>query len=159
MTNPPPRKRFQIHLSTAIVMMFVAGALIWANVYARVFYSASTQYVNDRMNSADELRLVLDRYYEHLERSKDPDDLFKSEKLWDTSVWIIKNTEQGWPCTVSSSTVYLGYYWANGLKPIRPAETFWRGAIVNAITAMIVICSVGFFFERLIHHRAAEKGG
>lgn len=32
MTTPPPRKRFQIHLSTAIVMMFVAGALIWANI-------------------------------------------------------------------------------------------------------------------------------
>ena len=32
MTEPPPRKRFQIHLSTAIVLMFVAGALIWANV-------------------------------------------------------------------------------------------------------------------------------
>ena len=32
MNNPPPRKRFQIHLSTAIVMMFVAGALIWANM-------------------------------------------------------------------------------------------------------------------------------
>ncbi len=32
MTNPPPRKRFQIHLSTAIVTMFVAGALIWANI-------------------------------------------------------------------------------------------------------------------------------
>src|SRR5436190_1967908 len=29
---PPPRKRFQIHLSTAIVLMFVAGSLIWANV-------------------------------------------------------------------------------------------------------------------------------
>ncbi len=32
MPNPPPRNRFQIHLSTAIVMMFVAGALIWANL-------------------------------------------------------------------------------------------------------------------------------
>src|ERR1700710_363483 len=31
MPNPPPCKCFQIHLSTAIVMMFVAGALIWAN--------------------------------------------------------------------------------------------------------------------------------
>ena len=27
MTEPPRRKRFQIHLSTAIVMMFVAGGL------------------------------------------------------------------------------------------------------------------------------------
>ncbi len=32
MTEPPPRKRFQIHLSTAIVMMFVAGALLWLNI-------------------------------------------------------------------------------------------------------------------------------
>lgn len=32
MTEPPRRKCFQIHLSTAIVMMFVAGVLIWANV-------------------------------------------------------------------------------------------------------------------------------
>jgi hypothetical protein len=33
MTNPPRlKRRFQIHLSTAIVMMFVAGGLIWANV-------------------------------------------------------------------------------------------------------------------------------
>jgi hypothetical protein len=31
MTEPPRRKRFQIHLSTAIVLMFVAGGLIWAN--------------------------------------------------------------------------------------------------------------------------------
>ncbi|MEI6234561.1 MAG: hypothetical protein WCT04_16020 [Planctomycetota bacterium] len=34
MSESPPRKRFQIHLSTAIVMMFVAGGLIWANVSA-----------------------------------------------------------------------------------------------------------------------------
>ena len=33
---PPRRKRFQIHLSTAMVMMLVAGALIWANITARL---------------------------------------------------------------------------------------------------------------------------
>ena len=32
MSEPPHRKRFQIHLSTAIVLMFVAGGLIGANV-------------------------------------------------------------------------------------------------------------------------------
>ena len=36
MPEPPRRKRFQIHLSTAIVMMFVAGALIWANTRNQV---------------------------------------------------------------------------------------------------------------------------
>ena len=32
MPNPPRRPFFQIHLSTAIVLMFTAGALVWANV-------------------------------------------------------------------------------------------------------------------------------
>jgi len=32
----PKRKPFQIHLSTAIVLMFVAGGLIWRNVEWRV---------------------------------------------------------------------------------------------------------------------------
>lgn len=32
MLNQPRPKRFQIHLSTAVVLMFVAGALLWANL-------------------------------------------------------------------------------------------------------------------------------
>lgn len=36
MPEPPPRKRFQLHLSTAIVLMFVAGGLIWANTQTRI---------------------------------------------------------------------------------------------------------------------------
>ena len=36
MPEPPRRKRFQFHLSTAIVMMFVAGGLMWANTTAKI---------------------------------------------------------------------------------------------------------------------------
>src|SRR5258708_4146262 len=32
MPEPPRRMRIQIHLSTAIVLMFVAGGIIWANI-------------------------------------------------------------------------------------------------------------------------------
>lgn len=32
----PRRKRFQIHLSTAIVLMFAAGGLMWANLIPRI---------------------------------------------------------------------------------------------------------------------------
>src|SRR4051812_19970201 len=32
MPTPPRRKRFQIHLATAIVMMCVTGGLMWMNV-------------------------------------------------------------------------------------------------------------------------------
>ena len=38
MPNPPRRPFFQIHLSTAIVLMFSAGALIWINTHARMPY-------------------------------------------------------------------------------------------------------------------------
>jgi hypothetical protein len=30
--EPPRRNRFQIHLSTAVVMMFVAGGIMWGNI-------------------------------------------------------------------------------------------------------------------------------
>jgi len=51
MPSPPRRARFQIHLSTAIVLMFAAGLLIWANVRERIqiitsTYSMGTQRVN-----------------------------------------------------------------------------------------------------------------
>ena len=50
MTAPPPRKRFQIHLSTAIVMVFVAGALIWLNTIPTHF-----------LNQGGRLFLILER--------------------------------------------------------------------------------------------------
>jgi hypothetical protein len=34
--KPPRRARFQVHLSTAIVLMFVSGALMWANTNPRI---------------------------------------------------------------------------------------------------------------------------
>src|SRR5204863_6185967 len=45
MPTPPPRKRFQIHLSTAIVMMFVAGGFTWANFVPKRSYSS---WINGR---------------------------------------------------------------------------------------------------------------
>jgi|SRR5579862_5517134 len=47
MPEPPRRARFQIHLSTAIVMMFVAGGLIWANFDRRVYHEKYGMTVND----------------------------------------------------------------------------------------------------------------
>src|SRR5438477_160602 len=47
MTEPPPRNRFQIHLSTAIVMMFVAGGLIWANVHSLSMIVSFVSIVTD----------------------------------------------------------------------------------------------------------------
>ncbi|MEI6231403.1 MAG: hypothetical protein WCT04_00005, partial [Planctomycetota bacterium] len=56
MPTPPPRKRFQFHLSTAIVLMFVAGGLIWANTrdrYDTVRYSYPFMNSNDTIRQKD----------------------------------------------------------------------------------------------------------
>jgi|SRR5579862_60054 len=37
MATVPRRGRFQIHLSTAVVLMFVAGGIIWANVRLSIY--------------------------------------------------------------------------------------------------------------------------
>jgi hypothetical protein len=42
--SPPRRARFQIHLSTAMVLMFVAGALIWANAVPRTINTLNSEF-------------------------------------------------------------------------------------------------------------------
>ncbi|HLX60254.1 MAG TPA: hypothetical protein VKX17_03120 [Planctomycetota bacterium] len=42
MDEPLQRKWLQVHLSTAVVLMFVAGALIWANIGPRPRKSSYT---------------------------------------------------------------------------------------------------------------------
>src|SRR5438105_784242 len=57
-----PRKRFQIHLSTAIVMMFVAGGLILANVTAdKTAWSSSYGWPATAMTStSDAIQALFD---------------------------------------------------------------------------------------------------
>ena len=45
MLETPRSRRFQIHLTTAIVLMFVAGALIWANVTEQVVQVTKFNYI------------------------------------------------------------------------------------------------------------------
>jgi hypothetical protein len=47
MSDKPRRAWFQIHLSTAILMMFVAGGLMWANVVEDISYYWVQPYVGD----------------------------------------------------------------------------------------------------------------
>lgn len=50
MTDAPPKKRpwFQLHLSTCVVLMVVAGALMWANL--------DWKYFGGNMSSSEYLR-------------------------------------------------------------------------------------------------------
>jgi len=55
----PPRKRFQIHLSTAIVMMFVAGGLNWANCGEWKTYVRDYEVSGDTMEPHNTVRIRL----------------------------------------------------------------------------------------------------
>jgi len=70
MSEPAPRKRFQIHLLTAIVMMFVAGTFIWANVNGRradvrgtPFFRSSNNYEFPRDPEITESEFVASQKY------------------------------------------------------------------------------------------------
>ena len=39
MSEPRPRRWFQLHLTTAIVLMLVAAGLVWANMTRKPYWS------------------------------------------------------------------------------------------------------------------------
>ena len=53
--SPPPRRRFQIHLSTAIVLMVTAGGFMWANTF---IWLKITESIYNKNN-------VIDKTVEH----------------------------------------------------------------------------------------------
>ena len=147
MTEPPPRKffRFQIHLSTAIVMMFVAGALIWANVRERRVECRGSAYLNDtsRKNMMTEFEFRASDY-----------NAWSGQRI----------VEHGWPFDAvdvrSDVILYSARVQLKNKDPrVDPLPTIWRtGPIIyNALIAMGILFGVWVMLERLTRPRAASK--
>jgi hypothetical protein len=135
------RWRFQIHLSTAIVLTFAAGGIIWANVRERREQSAGTpQAVRvARQVNRDEF-------------------LFRLRKP-PISQHEYSISARGWPCESWRSShewVYDDgeYFWSAE----RDGKYFLAdGIIVNASVALILLAVVWFLCEWPIRRRAARK--
>ena len=146
MTNPPPRKRFQIHLSTAIVLMFVAGVVLWANINPRRVEDHGSAYLNDT-------RVV----------SKMTEFEFRAS---DYNAWSgHRIVEHGWPFDAvdvrSDVILYSARVQLRNTDPrVNPRPTIWRtGPIIyNALIAVGVLFSVWLLLEWLTRRRAARKG-
>ena len=87
----PRRKFFQIHRSTALVLIVMAGALIWANAIEKnswVSYDQSSVYAFNRTQ------------YELVE--KVADQLMRGERRWYYYLVdpIFKVRRYGWPLSV-----------------------------------------------------------
>lgn len=90
MTDAPPKKRawFQLHLSTCVVLMVVAGVLVWANVTNRV--NAPYEKVGDGGGYGWPYCCYLSWYqYEHPQTR----EIFLAAEGEDRPVWEIGHRE------------------------------------------------------------------
>jgi len=142
MPEPPRRARFQIHLSTAIVLMFVAGGLIWANVTGRRVEKIGSGLVK----------------YKGLD-----EEMTESEfRISQLDYWVGERVvERGWPFDAMQFRSFGSIDHNGNMRhspEVLPGE--WRtGPIIyNALVALAILFAVWFLCEWLICRRAARKG-
>ncbi len=138
MTEPPRRKRFQIHLSTAIVLMFVAGGLLWANTYARI--ESKCEWVGQPASQPD-------APYNDEERTR----------------YI--QTLRGWPFSALKTSDYSFRSIQGSTDPLKSFERVPGSTQIRALWVCIdILIGLGllgvswFLCESLIRRRAARKG-
>lgn len=136
MPPPPPRKRFQVHLSTAIILMFAVGGFIWANVVPTRATHIYTYGANGVSSKFTQLRygwpsvVIANTYY--LNRP--------IEKLY------------------SEDTLGNGLY--DGMQvrteDIKPYTSYYHAAL-NLLIALVALFITWFLCERWIDYRAARR--
>lgn len=144
MPSAQPRKRFQIHLSTAIVLMFVAGALIWANV--RMNRTEKIQRPGISLTAFEKMTIVgEEEYSSHRQPRGD----------WAGSL----NRYYGMPfdAKYSQNTLWLNFN--NYQGHIVSTRDIWsiKAVALNVLIAFTALIGVAFTCEWLIRRRPARK--
>jgi|SRR5579862_335837 len=156
MPEPPRRARFQIHLSTAIVLMFVAGGLIWANVYERgVDVLGEAWTVNLGIPSrrpAKESEFFATKTFKYWSGKKLHEHGWPFDAMQNGSEILIESDGKMVSITTRHNDELIKY------PNLLPAE--WRtGPIIyDALIALLILFAVWFLCEWLIRRRAARKG-
>lgn len=131
------RRRFQIHLSTCIVAMFVAGALVWANTRATVWASTSAE-------------VPLDPRY--------MDEMIKSRN----AVFI----GEGWPwdCVYLPARLEIDKKRARGVLRLasgpdaqgREATVEYGWLVLDALVAVVILLTAVLLCEYIIRRRPQQ---
>ena len=143
MPKPPRRARFQMHLSTAILMMFVAGGLVWVNVRQRdgmtIFHLGT--------NANPEYTFIIGNEESYVHGLKG--------EYWGG----FKGYCYGWPCNIRSFPDKLMAEKTFNQKSIRVlySDLHHQAIIINAIIGAAVLIAMWFLCEWLIRRRAARK--
>ena len=128
MSDKPRRAWFQIHLSTAIVLMFVASGLMWANMRA----------------VPTESWLAVSKFAREHPLSENPND---RGALCDPS----PHFEYGFP-SVAYSSGQIYFYRANTFW----SEWSPRGIATNSCVVIVLLATVAFISEWLVRRREAR---
>jgi len=157
MSEKPWRRFLQIHLSTAIVLMFAAGLILWLNM--RVVATMTAYLPNGQFELT---------YYGKLTQYKDgniisdwePHTLFVGRKL----------TTQGWPCRIKIHDFdarfieYKDFNDGDGTTLRLPQtsekvfdEWSWNMAAADVGIALAVLLLVAIVCEAAIWRREARK--
>jgi hypothetical protein len=130
------RSRFPVHLSTAIVMMFVAGVLLWANVQERALSFQSGQ---------EAFSFSFIEYFS----TRRPYRIFASDQA-------LYNKEYGWPVTAALSLVHASSERSTADIHQNRMLSYSR-AVLNLAVALGILFVVWYLSEWWIRRRV-KKG-
>ncbi|HLX60085.1 MAG TPA: hypothetical protein VKX17_02265 [Planctomycetota bacterium] len=171
MATPPRRGRFQIHLSTAIVMMFVAGGIIWANVKVRPIelrpdgsLSLYAPIDRDRLSTAQfAVDLARVRYEYSIpfgtiaEDEREPDST--AEKMGTHFSSETSILGYGWPAVaVTDVTVTVVGDKARDRVDSWRAFSGYSSIVIDLFLGVVILSATCFLCEWLIRRRTARKG-
>jgi len=136
MSAPPPRKRFQVHLSTAIILMFATGGLIWANVVP--LRATNEHSVNEHLIASD----YIDFKYGWPFCAREELELDQIEYSHLT------------PKNSKTTANQLNEIWRRHSEGARNSYVF---AFIDILIALLLLVITWFLCERWIAYRASRR--
>ena len=139
--KPAPKRRpwLQVHLSTCVILMFVAGALLWANATERTH---TTLWLPGQCQiTSQEIALARNsEYFAYIEHT-----------------W----TEQGWPWNLRTERQVATHQfkWGDEFPRHRYAYPIWdlESIPLDALVALGILAAVAVACEAWIRRRARRK--
>jgi hypothetical protein len=146
-SEPPRRRRLQIHLSTAVVMMITAGGMIGGNLTLQ--------------QSDIELRLPLTRADQEFiqELRNDPNRYRAEDYQLHARAITIRAYYHGWPTKIRSNSIIRITSDEGFFREIEcDTETWESNIVLNAGAILCILFTLLFLCEQLIRRRAVRKG-
>jgi hypothetical protein len=142
--KPAPQRRpwFQVHLSTCVVLMFVASGLLWANVRVREVGQVTVTFDSEKGSSDLMITvngrgwpLVFDELSERNQEWTEGNQLRQATSMtvWDSSENLVLDSDE-----------------ENVMRLTRSAP--WA-LVLDVLVALAVLALVGFLCERPIRRR------